>query len=114
MTLRRKSFGRCLSGGERGYVAVPARAQVGRPTCQVWGWLCCVGQLSAKTAPALQLERQQRSYRWQQQMEQTLTVEQLQAMAVSWQELLRDARLHRGILDVPVQECKLLTPAQRT
>ena len=47
-------------------------------------------------------------------MEQTLTVEQLQAMAVSWQELLRDARLHRGILDVPVQECKLLTPAQRT
>ena len=69
---------------------------------------------SAKTAPpALQLERQQRSYRWKQQMEQTLTVEQLQAMAVSWQELLQDARLHRGVLDVPVQECKLLTPAQR-
>ena len=70
-------------------------------------------QVTPPAPPALQLERQQRSYRWRQQMEQTLTVEQLQAMAVSWQELLQDDRLHRGILDVPVQECKLLTPVQR-
>ena len=85
--------------------------------CSPAGALITVSQAAASATsapPALQLERQQRSYRWQQQMEQTLTVEQLQAMAVSWQELLQDARLHRGILDVPVQECKLLTPAQRT
>ena len=37
-----------------------------------------------------------------------LTVEQLQAMAVSWHELLQDARLHRGILDTPIMECKKL------
>ena len=81
------------------------------------GALPTVSQSAASAnpaSPALQLERQQRSYRWQQQMEQTLTVEQLQAMAISWQELLQDARLHRGILDVPVQECNLLTPTQRT
>ena len=89
----------------------------GASCCSAAGALTTGSQAagSAKAAPpALQLERQQRSYRWQRQMEQTLTVEQLQAMAVSWQELLKDARLHRGLLDVPVQECKLLTPLQRT